>query len=223
MRKRAEPPLLRRSGGSGYVVFNINYRLVPDVTVNEQLQDVARALRWIRDHGSQYPCDMRNIMLTGDSAGGQLAAYSAVLMQSSQLRKTFDTVDPQMELTALLLTSPVAFMRDGGLFSLYTKPMWGTDYKDKATYPYMDFDQIIDYAQALPPTYLITSSGDTLANKQTHRLYEVLQAHGVQAEIKDYAKAEYDQSLPHVFSVLQPFEPAGTAAIDKALAFINRP
>ena len=25
----------------GYVVFNINYRLVPDVTVNEQLQDVA--------------------------------------------------------------------------------------------------------------------------------------------------------------------------------------
>lgn len=206
----------------GYVVFNINYRLVPDVTVNQQLQDVARALRWIRDHGSQYPCDMRNIMLTGDSAGGQLAAYSAVLMQSAQLRKTFDTVDPQMELTALLLTSPVAFMRDGGLFSLYTKPMWGTDYKDKATYPYMDFDQIIGYAQALPPTYLITSSGDTLANKQTHRLYEVLQAHGVQAEIKDYAKAEYNQSLPHVFSVLQPFEPAGTAAIDKALAFYQQ-
>ena len=206
----------------GYVVFNINYRLVPDVTVNQQLQDVARALRWIRDHGSQYPCDMQNIMLTGDSAGGQLAAYSAVLMQSAQLRKTFDTVDPQMELTALLLTSPVAFMRDGGLFSLYTKPMWGTDYKDKATYPYMDFDQIIDYAQALPPTYLITSSGDTLANKQTHRLYEVLQAHGVQAEIKDYAKAEYNQSLPHVFSVLQPFEPAGTAAIDKALAFYQQ-
>ena len=127
-----------------------------------------------------------------------------------------------MELTALLLTSPVAFMRDGGLFSLYTKPMWGTDYKDKATYPYMDFDQIIGYAQALPPTYLITSSGDTLANKQTHRLYEVLQAHGVQAEIKDYAKAEYNQSLPHVFSVLQPFEPAGTAAIDKALAFYQQ-
>ena len=57
--------------------------------------------------------------------------------------------------------------------------MWGADYKDKATYPYMDFDQIIDYARALPPTYLITSSGDTLANKQTHRLYEVLQALGV--------------------------------------------
>ena len=69
---------------------------------------------------------------------------------------------------------------------------------------------------------LLTSSGDTLANKQTHRLYEVLQAHGVQAEIKDYAKAEYDQSLPHVFSVLQPFEPAGTAAIDKALAFYKQ-
>lgn len=44
----------------------------------------------------------------------------------------------------------------------------------------------------------------------------------MQAEIKDYAKAEYNQSLPHVFSVLQPFEPAGTAAIDKALAFYQQ-
>ena len=206
----------------GYVVFNINYRLVPDVTVNEQLQDVAQALRWIRNHGGEYPCDMDTIMLTGDSAGGQLAAYSAVLMQSAQLRSCFDTVDPQMDLTALLLTSPVAFMQDGGLFSLYTKPMWGTNYKEKSTYPYMDFDKIVDYAQALPPTYLITSSGDTLANRQTHRLYQVLQSHGVQAQLKDYDKKEYNQSLPHVFSVLQPFEPAGTAAIDRAMEFYEK-
>ena len=37
----------------GYVVFNINYRLVPDVTVNQQLQDVARALRWISNFSSK--------------------------------------------------------------------------------------------------------------------------------------------------------------------------
>jgi acetyl esterase/lipase len=65
----------------GYVVFNISYRLAPDVTVKEQIQDIAYALKWIEENMSNYPCDTNNIMLTGDSAGGQLAVYSAIIMQ----------------------------------------------------------------------------------------------------------------------------------------------
>lgn len=202
----------------GYVVFNVSYRLVPDVTVNEQIQDVAFALQWIKQNMGSYPCDSDNIMLTGDSAGGQLAIYSAIIMQSDELQEVFATVDPEMELTAVLLTSPVAYMKDGGAFSIYTKILWGDDYKNKATYNYMDLDEIIDYAPNLPPVYLITSSGDTLANKQTHRAYDLLQEKGVESYIADYGK-EYGKKLPHVFSVLYPFDEAGTAAIDKACDF----
>jgi acetyl esterase/lipase len=203
----------------GYVVFNISYRLAPDVTVKEQIQDIAYALKWIEENMSNYPCDTNNIMLTGDSAGGQLAVYSAIIMQSSELQNVFDTVDVNLDLTALLLTSPVSYMKSGGLFSLYTRPLWGSDYKNTQTYNYMDLDEIIDYADNIPPTYLITSSGDTLANKQTHRAYELLQSKGVKCEIADYDKSEFNQSLPHVFSVLYPFDEAGTTAIDKALDF----
>lgn len=202
----------------GYVVFNISYRLVPDVTVNEQIQDVAYALKWIGENMKNYPCDTANIMLTGDSAGGQLAAYSAVIMQSEELQKTFNTVDPKIEITTLLLTSPVAFMKTAGAFSLYTKPMWGTDYKEKQTYQYMDFDEIIGFAEKMPDTYLITSSGDTLAQKQTNRMYQTLKSHGVKCEIADYG-TEYGKRLKHVFSVLEPFDKAGSEAIDKAVAF----
>jgi acetyl esterase len=202
----------------GYVVFNISYRLVPDVTVNEQIQDVAYALKWIGENMKNYPCDTANIMLTGDSAGGQLAAYSAVIMQSEELQRTFNTIDPKIEITTLLLTSPVAFMKTAGAFSLYTKPMWGTDYKEKQTYQYMDFDEIIGFAEKMPDTYLITSSGDTLAQKQTNRMYQTLKSHGVKCEIADYG-TEYGKKLKHVFSVLEPFDKAGSEAIDKAVAF----
>ncbi len=65
----------------GYVVFNMSYRLAPDVTVNEQLQDCAEALKWINENMESYPCDRSRILLTGDSAGGQLCAYSAALLQ----------------------------------------------------------------------------------------------------------------------------------------------
>ncbi len=202
----------------GYVVFNLNYRLVPDVSVNEQIKDIMSALKWIGENIDEYPCDKENIMLTGDSAGGQLAAYASVLLQSAELRDVFETENADIELSALLLTSPVSFMKDGGLFSVYTKPLWGTDYKNKATYEYMDFDKILPYANAMPPTYLITSSGDTLAHSQTKRLYELLKSNGVDCEIADYGK-EYGKSLPHVFSVIEPFQNAGKDAIDKALEF----
>lgn len=205
----------------GYTVFNISYRLVPDVTVNEQIQDVAEALKWIQENMSNYPCDSESIMLTGDSAGGMLAIYSAVLMQSPELREVFETVNPQMEIDALVLTSPVPYMNDGAL-SVYTKILWGTDYKEKATYEYMNLDQIVDYAQ-LPPTYLITSSDDSLAHSQTLKTYDLLQSKGVECVLMDYDKDDFDEKvkLPHVFSVLYPFDTAGVDAIDGATDFYN--
>lgn len=206
----------------GYVVFNISYRLVPDVTVGEQIQDVALALQWISQNMSNYPCDTENILLTGDSAGGQLAVYSAIILQSEELQSVFNTVDADMDITALLLTSPVSYMKSGGLFSVYTKPLWGKDYKDKPTYNYMDLDEIIDYAENMPPTYLITSSGDTLAHSQTLRAFELLQSKGVRCELADYDKQAFGKSLPHVFSVLYPYDEAGTTATESALDFYQQ-
>jgi acetyl esterase/lipase len=111
-------------------------------------------------------------------------------------------------------------MKSAGLFSLYTKPLWGKDYKNSETYNYMDFDEILPYAKNMPPTYLITSSGDTLAQKQTLRLYELLDKNGVECELANYGE-EYGKSLAHVFSVLEPFDKAGKDAIDGALNFFE--
>ena len=85
----------------GYVVFNISYRLVPDVHVNEQIKDVMSALKWISENINDYPCDSDNIMLTGDSAGGMLSAYATVLLQSGELRNVFNTVDAKLNINTL--------------------------------------------------------------------------------------------------------------------------
>lgn len=201
----------------GFTVFSISYRLVPDVTVNEQIQDVMQALDWISKNMGNYPCDESSIMLTGDSAGGQLSLYSSVLLQSTELREIFQVPRVKLNIDALLLTSPVAYMKQGAL-SVYTKTLWGKDYKDKPTYSYMNFDEIIDYAKELPPVYLITSSGDTLAHSQTLQTAELLKSKGVEATLRDYDKFN-GKSLPHVFSVLEPFDEIGTSTIDDAIAF----
>lgn len=201
----------------GFVVFSISYRLAPDVIVEEQLQDCMTALKWINENMANYPCDTDSIMLTGDSAGGQLSYYSAVLMQSAELREKFNVPDAGLDIDALLLTSPVAYMKADGGMSIYTKILWGTDYKDRATYNFMNADEIIDFAE-LPPTYLITSGGDSLAHAQTHKLAELLESKGVQTVLRDYNAVD-GKELPHVFSVLFPFDEIGVQTIDDATDF----
>lgn len=203
----------------GFVVFNMSYRLYDDVTVNEQLQDVGFALRWISEHGSEYPCDMENIMLVGDSAGGQLAAYSAAIMSSAQLKHLFGVAEYEMKLTALTLISPVAYMDDGAM-GVYCRRMWGDNYKRKDTHMFMNLDSILPMAD-LPPTILITSSGDFLAQKQTHRAAEDLRRNGFIAKLLDY-DAVNGKKLDHVFSVIYPESASGADAIDKFCNFFKK-
>ena len=142
----------------GYTVFNMSYRLVPVVTVNEQIQDVMCALKWIEAHLADYPAQADRILLTGDSAGGMLAGFAAALLSSRALRSVFDTVDCSLKLSMLALTSPVAYMDEKGVMGVYTRKMWGDDYRRKPTAPYMNISALLR-AGKLPPTFLVTSSG----------------------------------------------------------------
>ncbi|OWK39172.1 alpha/beta hydrolase [Fimbriiglobus ruber] len=58
----------------GYVFVSVNYRLYPDVTVGQMAGDVAKAIRWVHDHAGNYGGDPDALIVTGHSAGAQLAA-----------------------------------------------------------------------------------------------------------------------------------------------------
>jgi len=58
----------------GYAFASINYRLVPEATVEQQAADVASALRVLIDRAGQLGIDRRRIVLMGHSAGAHLVA-----------------------------------------------------------------------------------------------------------------------------------------------------
>lgn len=62
----------------GYVVANMNYRLLPDnnntTTMNEIVEDVFGGLLWVKAHIAKYGGDPNRVAITGDSAGGHLAS-----------------------------------------------------------------------------------------------------------------------------------------------------
>ncbi len=66
-------PLLKLLANSGFAWFSVDYRLTPEVVVGEQIEDIRRAVRWVRSHAPEYRVDPRRIVLLGESAGGHLA------------------------------------------------------------------------------------------------------------------------------------------------------
>jgi acetyl esterase/lipase len=68
-----EDPLTR----AGFAWFSINYRLAPH-PFPECLEDVQTAVRWVKAHAAEYRLDPAKIAISGESAGGHLAALAAM-------------------------------------------------------------------------------------------------------------------------------------------------
>ncbi len=60
--------------GEGYAFASINYRLVPDATVEQQAADVAGAVKALVDRAGVLGMDPRRIVIMGHSAGAHLVA-----------------------------------------------------------------------------------------------------------------------------------------------------
>lgn len=205
----------------GFAVFNLSYRLVPEVTVPVQLQDISAALKKINEIADTDICDKSKIMLTGDSAGGQLAAFTAAIANSPVLCEHFATEEHGLRFSCLTLTSPVAFMNCELPMGLYCRMMWGEKGTKRSTRKYMNIDELIKEVDSFPPTLLVTSSGDTLGLKQTRKLYKTMLELSIEAQLLDFPKFE-GKNLPHVFGVLEPYSNAGKLYIDKMCEFFNK-
>ncbi len=61
----------------GYVVFNINYRLLPKTPIKNQVEDAMAAVIWVKEHAGEYGGDSSRIGVLGFSAGAHIAALIA--------------------------------------------------------------------------------------------------------------------------------------------------
>jgi acetyl esterase/lipase len=90
-------PLMHRMAAAGWVVYSISYRLSPRATFPDHLEDVKRAIAWIRENGGEHGADPSFLAMTGGSAGGQLAALAALTADRSEYQAGFEDADTTVQ------------------------------------------------------------------------------------------------------------------------------
>ncbi len=70
-------PVLEPLARAGFAWFSIDYRLTPEVRHPEQLDDLRKAIRFVRDNARRFRVDPGRLALLGESASGQMVAQVA--------------------------------------------------------------------------------------------------------------------------------------------------
>jgi alpha-L-fucosidase 2 len=67
-------PLFRPLAEAGFAWFSIDYRLTPDGTHAEQLEDLRDAIAFLRERAGSFNIDPHKLVIVGESASGQMVA-----------------------------------------------------------------------------------------------------------------------------------------------------
>lgn len=146
---------------AGVVLVSLDYRLLPHAAVEQQADDVARALAWVQAHAAAWGANKRQLVLMGHSAGAHLAG----LLSADQALQQRHGVQPW--LATVLLDSAaldVAAIMRGPHLPLYDKAFG----EDAARWT------------ALSPTLLLTAAAPPLlAVCSSRRAESCTQAQGL--------------------------------------------
>ncbi|MFY7835982.1 MAG: alpha/beta hydrolase [Novosphingobium sp.] len=114
--------------GQGYAFASINYRLVPEATVEQQASDVAQALAFVLARADTLGIDRSRVVITGHSAGAHLVAL--VGTDEQYLRKaglSFADIDGVMPNDGAAYDVPKQMAQSGRFMMDTYKQAFGTD------------------------------------------------------------------------------------------------
>ena len=158
----------------GMVCFLVDYRVKARQQTSpfESLRDAKSAIRYIREHANEFYVDTSKIVASGGSAGGHLAAATALI---DGYNESTDKLSVSCKPNALVLFNPVIDNGPGG----YGYERIGDEYKD--------FSPLHNIKKGAPPTILFLGTNDALVPVETARYYQkVMEKVGSRCDLQIY-------------------------------------
>ena len=199
-----------RFAKQGYIVFNINYRLAPAHRYPAGLRDTMDAFLWVLENAHKYGGDIDQIVLSGESAGANLALglqLAACYEETEPWAKDVYAANPS--LTAIIPACGLLQASDGERF-MRRRPIppfvasrirgiapayipKDVSFRDvdavAENYPLADPLVFLERGEQpqrpLPPSFTFVGTKDPILD-DTRRYHAALEALGAPSEIKYY-------------------------------------
>lgn len=213
----------------GFFVFNIDYRMPPDVSLIENFSDIIDAFNYIDTLAETYNIDTEKIVVSGDSSGAYQSAMLTAFANDNELRELMELpkINRRPQVIALmcglynlekLLSGPSIFGVVPETASMILGFKIEKDCSNISDYEYINFvspDRLVN--DKWPPVFLAWANEDVLCAGQGPVMAEQLEQFGI-------PNAHFEASgflNNHCFH-LNMGTAIGKECMRECLAFINR-
>ena len=182
----------------GFVFVSTNSRLLPEVKMEELIDDVAKSFGWVHKNIARYGGDPTRIFVGGHSAGAQVAAL--LCTDERYLKKegvSFDVLKgcvpvdgDTYDIPKIIETAEHRQAVYGGkMFTFGHRQKFGNDPEK-----HVDFSAVTQVAKdkGIPPFLILYFSGNPDTRAQAQRLESVLKAADIPA--RSYGKSDSNHS-----------------------------
>lgn len=210
---------------TGCAVFTPNYRLMPENSRRNTIEDSRAAYHWILDNGPDGPAPVEALGVAGDSAGGNLTLMMINYARDHGLRQpdAAYALSPSSDATAASPTFKENIETDLMLQPLLRpllklpRPLLlaGMRYTAKINPSDPDVSPIFNDLSDLPPT-LVQASQEEMLYGDAVRYVNKAKAAGSPIELQAWSH------MPHVFQIFDDVLPEARDALDEAGTFFRK-
>lgn len=173
---------------SGVQVLSVEYRLSPEHPFPAAVEDCIAAYRWMVANTDLLNADPERLAVGGDSAGGNLAATTAIQAAEEGLPLAFQLLI--YPVTDFVNRAESRKLFDGGGFILEKPGMdklhrWYLPDEATDAHPLTSVLLRTEFPAGLAPAYVVTAGFDPLRD-EGEAYAALLAEHGVQVEAKRY-------------------------------------
>ncbi|CAH0201951.1 MULTISPECIES: alpha/beta hydrolase [unclassified Microbacterium] len=221
-------PYMRILAAEGYTTIAVNYTIGPEGTYPTAVHQLNTALAYVDAHAGELNVDASQIVLAGDSAGGQLASQMATIMTNPDYAEIM-SIDPALDADQVVATVLNCGVYDlAALAALQGVAGWGLksamwayagskSWAENSTGATMS---TVDWVTAdFPTTYISGGNGDGLTWLQSIPMAQRLDELGVDVTTL-FWPAAHEPALPHEYQFHLDMPDAQTA-LQKTIDFLD--
>jgi acetyl esterase len=206
----------RTSAEARALVVNLEYRLAPEHPYPAALDDAIAAFHWLRRNAQSLGGDPARIALSGDSAGGNIAAGTALMLREAGegppagVAMLCPWLDLTMTSASMRALGPGDPVLDDEVLSY-----WRSCYvPDRARWKEPLVSPLHADLAGFPPACMVVGGADPLCEEGV-QFAEKLQASGGACELHAY------DGMPHEFPLFPQLDES-TDALSRVTAFLRR-